>query len=96
MAEGADLEWALSTLALTEARLTIIRELARREEATVFELQTKLGLGVTTLRWHLKHLEESGLIRTHRVAQTAGRPQLVWQIVPEELERLRDLAGRLI
>jgi predicted ArsR family transcriptional regulator len=96
LAEGKDLEWALSALSLTEARLAVIRALARREEATLQELQEEIGLSETTLRWHLRHLAEVGLTSTRLAAQGVGRAPVIWRIDPVELERLRALTAQLL
>lgn len=94
--EGEELAWAVSTLALTEARLSIIRVLARRNEATLLELQEDLELSETTLRWHLRHLTEAGLLETRRQPNGVGRSPVTWVVVPEQLDRLRGLAARLL
>jgi len=96
LVDGDDLHWALSVLALTEARLAVVRYLAEHQEATVPEMQEQLGLGSTTIRWHLRHIADTGLLTTRYAPQKVGRPTQHWCVVPEQLERLRQLTRRLI
>ncbi|KRT77590.1 MAG: putative transcriptional regulator [Armatimonadetes bacterium CSP1-3] len=63
-------------------RAFLVRLLQQRGGATVTDLQTTTGLSRSALRHHLTLLERDGFVRERLVRSGAGRPPIVYELVP--------------
>ncbi len=63
---------------LGEQRAELVSELRRREQATVAELATHLGISEVATRRHLGVLIDDGLVSTRTVVRGRGRPAALY------------------
>src|SRR3989304_695957 len=63
-------------------RAFLVRLLQQRGGATLTDLQTTTGLSRSALRHHLTLLERDGFVRERLVRSGAGRPPIVYELVP--------------
>lgn len=68
----------------------------REQGLTAAELAERVGLHVTTVRFHLERLSEVGLVEKHSERVSVGRPRQYWTAVPDDADPSGSATARML